>query len=338
MNLRLSRRVLIVVLLVAVVAVGLLAYWRAPQEPAIAPDEFSGPMALEYAKAQMAFGPRPTGSDANRKTGDYILGELERQGWQTETQEFAYHDTLVRNIIGKAAVGRGPVVIVGAHYDTRMRADEDPLNPTAPVPGANDGASGVAVLLELAHSLDGASLHNEIWLAFFDAEDNGGIEGWSWIVGSTYMAEHLTATPQSMILVDMIGDADQQIYMDRSSNRELSAQLFQIAADLGYGEHFIPVPKYTMIDDHTPFASRGIPAVDLIDFDYPYWHTTADTIDKISADSLERVGRTLQAFLENQATDVSAGTSPPLLPQDHSHRLPQDFSLRLSQLSSNRPE
>ncbi len=335
MNLRSSRRIIIVVLLVAVVAVGLLAYLRVPEEPKATPDEFSGPMALEYARAQMAFGPRPTGSDANRRTGDYILTELERQGWQTETQEFAYHGTHVCNIIGKAAVGRGPIIIVGAHYDTRMRADRDRVNPTAPVPGANDGASGVAVLLELASSLDTDSLRNEVWLAFFDAEDNGGIDGWDWIVGSTYMAEHLTITPQSMILVDMIGDADQQIYMERSSNGELTVQLFQKAADLGYGEHFIPVLKYMMIDDHTPFARRGIPAVDLIDFDYPYWHTTADTIDKISADSLERVGRTLQAFLENQATDVSAGTSP-LPTHDPLSHSAEDFTLLTFHPGSNR--
>jgi Zn-dependent M28 family amino/carboxypeptidase len=250
----------------------------------------------------MSFGPRPTGSEANRRTGDYILDELGRSGWQTETQEFTYHGTLIRNIIGKNAIGQGPTVIIGAHYDTRMRADRDPVNPEMPVPGANDGASGVAVLLELARSLRTTRVHNEIWLAFFDAEDDGGISGWDWIVGSTYMAQHLSANPEAMILVDMIGDRDQQIYIDRNSDRRLSTQLFQIAADLGYEDHFIATPKHAMIDDHTPFALRGIPAVDLIDFDYPYWHTTADTIDKISAESLERVGRTLEAFLESSLT------------------------------------
>jgi len=305
MNLKSSRRIIIVVLLVAVVAVGLLAYLRVPEERQATPDEFSGLMALEYAEAQMAFGPRPTGSDVNRKTGDYILDELERQGWQTETQEFTYHETLVRNIIGKAALGRGPVAIVGAHYDTRMRADRDPINPDAPVPGANDGASGVAVLLELAHSLTINRLRNELWLAFLDAEDDGGIEGWDWIVGSTYMAEHLTIIPQAMILVDMVGDKDQQIYMDRNSDRPLSIELFQMATNLGCGQRFIPELKYAMIDDHIPFARHGIPAVDMIDFDYPYWHTTADTIDKISPDSLEAVGRTLENFAENLSEQLS---------------------------------
>ncbi|MBI3241440.1 MAG: M28 family peptidase [Chloroflexi bacterium] len=182
----------------------------------------------------------------------------------------------------------------------RLHADQDPVAPASPVPGANDGASGVAVLLELARTLDSAKLKNEIWLAFFDAEDNGGIDDWEWIAGSRYMADSLTLAPEAMILADMIGDADQQIYYDQSSDAELSARLFQIAADLGYDEHFIPQPKYAMYDDHIPFKDRGIPAVDLIDFDYPFWHTTADTTDKVSAASLERVGRVIETYLESQ--------------------------------------
>jgi Zn-dependent M28 family amino/carboxypeptidase len=190
------------------------------------------------------------------------------------------------------------VVIVGAHYDTRRRADQDAANPNAPVPGANDGASGVAILLELARSLDLEAVPFEIWLTFFDAEDNGNLDGWDWIVGSSYMADNLSVTPAAMILVDMVGDADQQIYFDQNSHAELSAQVWRTAAQLGYDEHFLPVARYAMIDDHIPFARRGIPSIDIIDFDYPYWHTTADTADKVSAASLERVGRTLETFLE----------------------------------------
>jgi Zn-dependent M28 family amino/carboxypeptidase len=166
------------------------------------------------------------------------------------------------------------------------------------VPGANDGASGVAVLLELARTLDREAVPNEIWLAFFDAEDNGRLDGWDWIAGSTHMAANLTVTPEAMILVDMIGDAEQQIYFDRNSDAALSARVWAVAAQLGYADYFLPLPKYTMLDDHIPFRDRGIPAIDIIDFDYPYWHTTADTADKVSAASLERVGRTLESFLE----------------------------------------
>jgi Zn-dependent M28 family amino/carboxypeptidase len=255
-------------------------------------------MAFQYAARQMDFGDRPTGSVAIQATGDYIIAQLEEMGWETEEQIFEYKDTPVRNIIGRA--GQGPIVILGAHYDTRRRADRDRQNPSAPVPGANDGASGVAVLLELARTLDQDSLTNQVWLAFFDAEDNGNLDGWEWIVGSSYMAQHLTITPEYVIIVDMIGDADQQIYRERNSDPELSDKIWGLAEELGYGDQFINSIKHSMIDDHTPFIQRGIVAVDLIDFDYPYWHTTADTLDKISPLCLERVGRVLETLLEGQ--------------------------------------
>lgn len=258
--------------------------------------KFSGPDAFAHAEAQTKLGPRPTGTETARLTGDYITAQLKKYGWTTEDQEFSYRGANVRNIIGRK--GGGPVMILGAHYDTRRRADHDKLTPAAPVPGANDGASGVAVLLELARVLDVAKTKSQIWLAFFDAEDNGDLDGWEWTVGSRYMAQHLTIRPQVVIVVDMIGDADQQIYYDRNSNMEWNTRIWQSAAQLGYDKYFIAQPKYAMFDDHTPFAQTGIPAVDIIDFDYPYWHTTADTIDKLSPDSLERVGRTLQTLLE----------------------------------------
>jgi Zn-dependent M28 family amino/carboxypeptidase len=267
--------------------------------PAPAPREFSGERAFTHVTAQIEFGPRITGSPANLAAGDYIAEQLRNAGWVVEFQSFVYHDTSIRNIVGKANAGKGPVIIGGAHYDSRRRADRDPTRPADPVPGANDGASGAAVLLELARTLDLESVPNELWLAFFDAEDNGGLDGWDWIVGSTHMANQLTIQPEAMILVDMVGDADQQFYFDSNSDPNLSAQVWATAARLGYEEYFIPRPRWAMLDDHIPFARRGIPALDIIDFDYPYWHTTADTADKVSAESLERVGRVLKAFLES---------------------------------------
>jgi glutaminyl-peptide cyclotransferase len=260
------------------------------------PIKFSGKTAFEHVEAQMMLGPRPTGSAAGQATGDYIIAQLKKFGWTTEEQRFDYRATGIRNIIGRK--GKGPAMILGAHYDTRRRADQDKVNPTAPVPGADDGASGVAVLLELARSLDASKLRNQVWLAFFDAEDNGDLDGWEWTVGSGYMAQHLTVKPEVVIVVDMIGDADQQIYYDRSSNTQWNERIWKTAAQLGYDKYLIPQPKWAMFDDHTPFAQQSIPAVDIIDFDYPYWHTTADTSDKLSPDSLERVGRTLQVLLE----------------------------------------
>jgi acetylornithine deacetylase/succinyl-diaminopimelate desuccinylase-like protein len=180
---------------------------------------------------QMNLGIRPTGSKALKATGDYILAGLEKTGWQTETQEFVFRGVPIRNIIGKSGAGQGPLIILGAHYDTRPRANMDQENPNAPVPGANDGASGVAVLLELARTLDKAKLKNEVWLAFFDAEDNGDLSAcdlrvtemqtdmalcdatkWTWSIGAEHLANSLTTEPEAVVIVDMIGDSDQDIY------------------------------------------------------------------------------------------------------------------------------
>jgi Zn-dependent M28 family amino/carboxypeptidase len=276
------------------------------------PRTFDGQHAYqEYLLAQMKLGVRPAGSDALRKTGDYIIAQVKQSNWQVVTQEFAYRNVPVRNIIAKINEGRGPLVIIGAHYDTRPRADQDKQNPDKPVPGANDGASGVAVLLELARTLDTAKLKNEVWLVFFDAEDNGDLAAcdllptpncdktlWTWSIGATYVADHLPTKPQAVIVIDMIGDADQNIYYEQNSDKELQEQIWSIATQLGYTRQFVPEFKWSMSDDHTPFLERGIRAVDLIDFDYPYWHTTQDTADKCSPASLERVGRVLKTWLE----------------------------------------
>jgi len=258
---------------------------------------FDGQMAYAQVEAQCDLGFRPTGSEAGWATGDYIIAELEALGWAVETEEFEYRDTPVRNIIGKNEVD-GSVIILGAHYDTRKRADME--DASVPVMGANDGGSGVAVLLELARTLDQDALRNEIWLAFFDAEDNGRLDGWDWCVGSSYMAANLEIVPEAVVVVDMVGDADQQLYLEYNSDPTLQTHLWEIAATQGYSSTFISSYKHAMYDDHVPFVQRGITAVDIIDFDYPYWHTTQDTRDKVSAESLERVGRVLEVWLEEK--------------------------------------
>jgi len=277
------------------------------------PRVFDGKHAYEkYVHDQMNFGARPAGSAAIRATGDYISAQLKEAGWKTETQEFVYRGVPIRNVIGKIAEGRGPVIILGAHYDTRPRADQDKQQPERPVPGANDGASGVAVLLELARVLDVSKLKNEVWLAFFDAEDNGELNScalipppcdaapWGWSIGATYTAENLQIKPAAVVIVDMIGDADQNIYYEHTSDAELQKQIWSIAAQLGYAQYFIAEYKWSILDDHTPFLQRGIRAIDIIDFDYPYWHTLQDTLDKVSPESLARVGKALQVWLEGK--------------------------------------
>lgn len=278
--------------------------------PPIGAGEFSGKSALSFLEDQVGFGPRPVGSENAKKTGDYILDRLTELGWATEVQEFTHLGVSGRNIIAKA--GTGPVAIIGAHYDTRKKADRDP-DPgrrEEPILGANDGASGVAVLLELARSLDRTKLANEVWLVFFDAEDNGGLEGWEFSVGSEFMAANLSTAPAMVVVVDMIGDADQDIYKEGNSTPGLVDEIWSIASSLGYEEQFLPKYGMRITDDHVPFLRRGYPAVDLIDFNYPYWHTTQDTIDKVSAASLERVGKVLQALLETgplKSSDVQNG-------------------------------
>ena len=197
-------------------------------------------------------------------------------------------------------MGSGPVIIFGAHYDTRPAADKDP-DPARQndwIEGANDGASGVAVLLELARTLQLEKLNQDVWLVFFDAEDRGFLAGWPFSVGARHLAGRLVVKPQAVVVVDIVGADNARYYFERYSTPGLRREIWAVAAGLGYDQHFIPQPKYAIIDDHIPFLEQAIPAVDIIDFDYPYWHTLADTADKVAPESLERVGRTLEAWLE----------------------------------------
>lgn len=272
-----------------------------PPTPTPAPPPiFDGNRAYRHVLDQVEIGPRPTGSEAGWATGEYIIAELEKRGWAVSTQEFTFKGVKGRNIVGRQ--GSGPIIMVGAHYDTRPAADRDPdpANHNKWIDGANDGASGVAVLLELARVLEPAKLKNEVWLTFFDAEDRGRLDGWPFSVGARFMAENLTVIPQAVVVVDMIGDADQNVFYEYNSNLELSEQIWAVAAGLGYESYIIPEFRHTIIDDHLPFVERGIPAIDMIDFDYPYWHTMADTADKVAPESLERIGRTLEVWLEEK--------------------------------------
>jgi len=263
---------------------------------ALTVDAFSGEQAMAFVAQQMDFGPRMPGTASHAETADWIIKTLSEYGWQTREQRFVYHDVELRNLIAEKGAEDLPPIILGAHYDTRPHADQDPQSPHFPVPGANDGASGVAVLLELARVLNLDQNQRPIWLVFFDGEDSGGIDGWEWIAGSSYFAEHLSTIPHAVVIVDMIGDQDLQIYYERYSDPSLRTEIWQTADELGC-EGFTAEEKYAMIDDHLPFVQAGIPAVDLIDFDYVFWHTTEDTMDKVSVDSLAQVGITLQTWL-----------------------------------------
>jgi len=271
------------------------------------PALFDGQAAYKDVKAQVDFGFRPTGSAASIQTGDYIIAQLKAAGWKASEQPFdiSVNGSMIkaRNIIG--SIGSGPVVIIGAHYDTRLWANQDP-DPNKrfdPVMGADDAGSGVGVMLELARVI-GQNYHfnRELRLVFLDAEDNGEIPGWDkWSIGTYYYVDHLDVKPDYVIILDMVGDNMLDCYYEAESMRsdpDLMTGIWNVAASLGYSDNFIPKVKWDMIDDHTPFIEKGYKAIDIIDFDYPYWHTTSDTLDKVSADSLQKVGRVIQKYLE----------------------------------------
>ncbi|RLG52358.1 MAG: hypothetical protein DRN96_02975 [Thermoproteota archaeon] len=269
---------------------------------------FSGEMAYKHVLAQCSIGPRVPGSREHEKCIKYIVEVLEQYGYVVRFQNGSHVDirgNRVPIVNIEAVTGQlgGKILILGAHYDTRPRADydPDPSKRNHPILGANDGASGVAVLLELARALRGYDLAIELRIVFFDAEDWGepGVLR-DYFLGSKLYASSLSEEELErtigMILVDMVGDCNLTVYMEGLSVEaapRLVDLIWQIAQELGYSSYFRPVVGYTVYDDHWPFIRRGIKAVDIIDFKYPYWHTTQDTPDKVCPESLEVTGRVL---------------------------------------------
>lgn len=289
----------ILIILSALIASGCTGTSTPEPTAAPVPQSFDADRAYQDVINQLAFGPRVPDSQAHQQEVEYIATELEKAGWQVEVQDTTYEGHPVQNIIGKRSETANPVIL-GAHYDSRIWADRDPDESLTvkPVPGANDGASGVAVLLEIARVL--TSDCTDVWLVFFDAEDQGDIPGWDWILGSSAYADGLQVTPAAVVVIDMIGDADLNIYREQSSYPTLTDEIWQTAARLGYGDVFIDQFKYNLEDDHTPFLEKGLTAVDIIDFDYPWWHTTSDTTDRVSPQSLQIIGNVLLAWLADR--------------------------------------
>jgi glutaminyl-peptide cyclotransferase len=293
-----KNRLLDSILIILLSGLGLFLYFGILEKPAL-PKQFSGESAYQFLLEQSKFGPRTPGSLSHQLTRKLIADTLDEFGWYVETPTNLYDGHEIHNIIARRGVS-GPITLIGAHYDSRLYATEDP-NPQSrglPVPGANDGASGVAVLLELARTLPEIP-NSQIWLVFFDAEDQGHIEGWEWILGSRAFVQNLSIKPSRVVILDMIGDANLNIYQEQGSDSTLNNQVWKAAADLGYSNIFINQSKYNILDDHTPFLEAGIPATDIIDIDYPWWHTTSDTSDKVSPASLEIVGKTIIHWLES---------------------------------------
>jgi Zn-dependent M28 family amino/carboxypeptidase len=270
------------------------------KQPLFEPGVFDAERAYEDVVTQVGIGPRFSGSEGHAKIREWLVESLGIAGWQAEVIEASYQNYAIYNIEacrdGAGAPEEG-YVLIGAHYDTRIYADNDPdpSQRSQPVIGANDGGSGVAVLLELARVLP-AEHSKRVCLVFFDAEDNGRILDWDWAVGSRAYVEQLVDYPEAVVIVDMVGDFDQYFPLEQTSDPALAAEIWGTAARLGI-ESFVQEPGKSILDDHTPFIQKGIPAVDIIDIDYPYWHTVEDTADKVSQQSLKNVGDVLLAWL-----------------------------------------
>jgi Zn-dependent M28 family amino/carboxypeptidase len=283
---------------------------------------FNEASAWQYLLAQEAIGFRYPGTAEHLETQDFIEDHFaELPEWTFTKQTFEYMGVNLSNLIAeKEGSNTTNWVALGAHYDTRAKADHDLIDPTAPVMGANDGASGVAVLMELARTLSDNLLNSSLRLIFIDGEDqgDGGMAGWSWIVGSKYYVASLSESEKEeiecFILLDMIGDENLNIHWEKNSNVALREEIWLAADTLGYAQ-FIQGEKYRMTDDHIPFLQAGIPAVDIIDFDYPYWHTRNDTSDHCSVDSLKAVGQTVEKWLtekigSSDPTETNTSSTP----------------------------
>ncbi len=316
--------------LLALVALGgallvgylLLFYDGAPAAPAAAiPSRlqlddipFNGRRAFEYLEKICALGPRPSGSAAMQAQQKMLTEHFEALGGRVERQAFRVRDPLtgqpvsMANLIVQWHPDRKERILLCAHYDTRPFPDRDKRNPRGRFLGANDGASGVALLMELAHQM--RDLPGELGVDFvlFDGEEYVFEEGHPYFIGSEWFAsEYATNKPPHRyrwgILLDMVGDADLQIYPDRLSlswpdTRPLVEQVWNTARRLGVSE-FSTLRRYDVLDDHMRLHDiGGISCIDIIDFHYPYWHTEQDAPAKCSALSLAKVGWVVQEWLK----------------------------------------
>ncbi len=264
---------------------------------------------MQYVKEIVAFGPRPLGGANHRKVEDFILAHL--KGGDVENDVFTANtpegNLPVHNIIAKFPGTRDGVIVIASHYDTNY-----PLRNTSFV-GANDGGSSSGLLLQFANQFRGKKLDGySVWLVWDDAEEaikpdgSGGLpREMPFEQDSLYGITHLRDKWQTdgslkkikaFLLADMIGDADLNVEHDANSTPWLEAVVYEAATRMGYQSHFF-ARTMEVDDDHIPFVKLGVPAADFIDFDYGYnnvyWHTTQDTVDKLSPKSLEIVGTTM---------------------------------------------
>lgn len=303
----------------------------APQPPPpIQRPAFEAQRAFADLQLQCDFGPRAPGTAAHTQCAQFLLGRLQASGGRVVTQEFTSATGLsatrhqFTNLLAIFSEGEpGKVLLLGAHWDSRAVADQDPdpARRNQPILGANDGASGVAVLLEIMRAFAQHSPPRPVIIAFFDAEDQGSADSTlpdsGWILGSRHLAEHWPTDlpwPAEMILLDLVGGDNEhndrvgtppgsddvfRLPIERNSLEQapdLVDRVWTVAERLGHAA-FVRETGQTIIDDHIPFLETGVEAIDIIEFVPPEWHTTDDTPEHCSAASLRQVGETVLEFI-----------------------------------------
>ena len=268
-------------------------------------EEFSGENALRHVQQMVDFGPRPPGSEALERTRVYTTGQLEGLGWRVTRQSFTDPTprgpvTFVNLIATFAASKQESMFILGSHYDTKFYDDIHFV-------GANDGGSSNGLLIEMARVLAlQPTLAGKVQLVFFDGEEAYvSFTETDGLYGSRYFAKQLVAEGKAKqfrggIVFDMVGDKSLTITMPPDSPSAIARGIFAAADALNLRRHFTYSPT-DIVDDHAPLNAVGIPTIDLIDFDYEPWHTAGDTMDKISAESLDIVGSVAAHYLAKEA-------------------------------------
>jgi len=261
--------------------------------PAESTGGFDGAKAFAHVEKLVAIGQRQSGSPGIRLAQDYIRTQLKLFGCSVEEDTFESPTPVgripMKNIVAKIPGASPNVVLLLTHYDTKRLEN---------FVGANDGGSSTGLMLEMARQLCGKKHGISVWIAFLDGEE--ALVEWTDLdstYGSRQMAAKLKVANElrfvkAAILADMIGDRDLAIKRESQSTTWLTDLVWNTAKRLGYEKHFVSETQ-SISDDHIPFLKRGVPAVDLIDYDYPPWHTPGDTLDKVSARSIGIVGHVI---------------------------------------------
>ena len=277
---------------------------------------FSPDSAYAFVEKQVSFGPRVPGSDAHRLCGDWLVSRLKESGADVSEQTAAlttFDGTRIpmRNIIARINPSAENRILLLAHWDSRPWADHDtdPQKRTQPVDGANDGASGVGVLLELARICSGKTGDTGIDILLCDAEDWGEESNDdSWALGARHFAANPPSegyAPKAAILLDMVGAPDATFmreYFSQLANPALADEIWSTAKALGYGDMFVNRMGSAVNDDHVELIKAGIPAIDIIDYRegtgfFSGWHTSADNMTAISKETLGAIGSVLETYI-----------------------------------------